>query len=61
MHAATLLELRDITGRVVLVKQLALETPYTELEMAFLSEGTYMLSLRLPDGRIAERAQVIKQ
>lgn len=61
LDAGTVLELRDITGRVMLVQRLAMESAFAELEMAFLSEGTYVLALRSPDGRVLQRAQVIKQ
>lgn len=54
-------ELRDVTGRMVSSQRMSMEAAYTDMDMSSLSEGTYVLALRLPDGRIVERAQVVKQ
>ncbi|MBK7384730.1 MAG: hypothetical protein IPI81_15575 [Flavobacteriales bacterium] len=54
------IEIRDIMGRLVAVAPL-MDGRSADIGMGRLEAGTYNLSLRLPDGREVERAQIVKE
>ena len=55
-----LIELRDLTGRVVGLAPLN-AAGSAEIGMSRFETGTYSIGLRLSDGRVVERAQIVKQ
>ena len=57
---AAVIELRDVMGRVVGLLPVT-ETGSVDISMARLDAGTYSIGLRPADGRVVERAQVVKQ
>ena len=57
---ASVIELLDVTGRLVAVIPLQ-ESQAVDIPMAKLDAGTYSIGLRMSDGRVVERVQVVKQ
>ena len=60
LAAATEIELRDVMGRLVGLMPLT-ESGSVDISMARLDAGTYSIGLRTADGRVVQRAQVVKQ
>lgn len=54
-------ELRDITGRLLVGIPIGSETNSAGLDMSRFAPGIYTVDLRKADGRVLERGQVIKQ